>query len=844
VVVTRQVLRLATYRFRATFGRRRGGYLALVLLVGLVGGVAMGAIAGARRTQSSFPVYVASTNPSEVQYFTEFAPSTNIGYSAGIDRAIARIPYVKRSADVVGFDGTLQPLRPLPTTGPPGQAPPSFEGGLNGEYLSVDRVTLLEGRMADPRRDDEFVMSAGGAAKYGLHIGSTIPLGFFTDAQENSPTFAGYPTDKPYVAIDMKLVGIIEASQQIIQDDDTALGDQLAVVTPALTRKLATCCAYYSYVALQLDGGTRHLAAVTSAVERIVPSLSLGPSGGAQTNAPIIAKAERVFRPESIAFGVFGLIALLAALVIGGQVVARLARRNADDADVLRALGADPFMTAADGLMGTFGALVGGALLAVAVAVALSPLAPTGSVRPVYPHPGIAFDWTVLGAGFAILVVVLGAVAVLMTYRAAPHRAALRGAGHERDSSMVRTAAGAGLPPAAISGIRAALGGGSGRDAVPVRSAVLGAVLAVLVIVTSVTFGASLDALVSRPALYGWNWNYALLAGFSGAEDLPAAQTAALFDHDRQVEHWAGVYFETVRLDGQDVPALALPPGAKVQPTPLTGHGLASDGQVVLGAATLAQLHKHVGDTVVANTGGPHSTRLLIVGTATLPTIGASGDPELQMGTGAVVSPSLFPPADLNQQGSALPGPMAVFVTIRPGVRPSEAVASLDRIDKVLSRPSTHDAPASGVVSVLGPAEITDYRSVGSTAFVLAGLLGAGALGALGLTLVASVRRRRVELALLKALGFTQGQLARTVAWQSSVSAAIGVIFGLPLGIALGRWLWTIFARGISAVPDPTVPVASMVLIALGALVFANLAAAVPGRIAARTSTALLLRTE
>ncbi len=334
------------------------------------------------------------------------------------------------------------------------------------------------------------------------------------------------------------------------------------------------------------------------------------------------------------------------------------------------------------------------------------------------------------------------------------------------------------------------------------------------------------------------------MAGFSGAEDLPAAQTAALFDHNRDVEHWVGAYFESVQIDGHNVPALALAPGAKVEPTPLTGHGLQSDGQIVLGAATLALLHKHVGDTIVVNTGRPRSTQLLIVGTATLPTIGGSGDPQLQMGTGAVVSPSLFSAADLNQQGSAVPGPNVVLVTIRPSVPPSKALASLDRIDQVLSRPSTNDAPPSGVVSVLRPAEITDYRSVGSTAFVLAGVLGAGALGALSLTLVASVRRRQRELALLKALGFSQAQLAGTVVWQASVSTIIGVIFGLPLGIALGRWLWTLFARGISAVPNPTVPVASMVLIALGALVFGNLAAAVPGRIAARTSTAVLLRTE
>ena len=50
----------------------------------------------------------------------------------------------------------------------------------------------------------------------------------------------------------------------------------------------------------------------------------------------------------------------------------------------------------------------------------------------------------------------------------------------------------------------------------------------------------------------------------------------------------------------------------------------------------------HIGDTVVANTGRKSPVRLRIVGTATLPTIGSSGDPELQMGTGAVLATSLF----------------------------------------------------------------------------------------------------------------------------------------------------------------------------------------------------------
>ena len=57
------MLRVTRYRFQATLRQRRAGYLALVLLIGLVGGLALGAVAGARRTQSSFSTYAASTTP-------------------------------------------------------------------------------------------------------------------------------------------------------------------------------------------------------------------------------------------------------------------------------------------------------------------------------------------------------------------------------------------------------------------------------------------------------------------------------------------------------------------------------------------------------------------------------------------------------------------------------------------------------------------------------------------------------------------------------------------------------------------------------------------------------------
>jgi ABC-type lipoprotein release transport system permease subunit len=123
---------------------------------------------------------------------------------------------------------------------------------------------------------------------------------------------------------------------------------------------------------------------------------------------------------------------------------------------------------------------------------------------------------------------------------------------------------------------------------------------------------------------------------------------------------------------------------------------------------------------------------------------------------------------------------------------------------------------------------------------LLAASLALGAVVALGLSRVASVRRRRRDLALLKALGYTRAQLGWTVAWQSTIAAAIGVVVGLPAGTALGRWLWDLFARSIYAVPDAPLPGLSLLLVAVAAFILANVVAAVPGAYAARTPAALV----
>ena len=271
----------------------------------------------------------------------------------------------------------------------------------------------------------------------------------------------------------------------------------------------------------------------------------------------------------------------------------------------------------------------------------------------------------------------------------------------------------------------------------------------------------------------------------------------------------------------------------------MSGHGLQSPGQVVLGASTLRSLHKHVGDTVQVRIHGEKPVTLTIVGTATLPPIGVVGSSHLEMGTGAVLSYRIIPPAARNLFETTTPGPNAILVRTKGGASPA-ALASLQAIGQKTDIASN----GGSVFGVLRPAEILNYGSLGTTPLLLGATLAVGAAAALGITLVTSVRRRRHDLAILKTLGFTRGQLALAVAVQASVAAVVGCIVGIPVGIALGRVLWDLFAADINAVPAPTVPGGTVLVVGVLALALAILVAMIPGRLAARTTTSQLLRAE
>jgi hypothetical protein len=227
-----------------------------------------------------------------------------------------------------------------------------------------------------------------------------------------------------------------------------------------------------------------------------------------------------------------------------------------------------------------------------------------------------------------------------------------------------------------------------------------------------------------------------------------------------------------------------------------------------------------------------------------MPAIGVGHGIHASLGGGAVLPASALP-QDLLARGisnRALQGPNTILVRFRPGVDHAAAIRRLERIGVQLS--GIRSVEGIQVLPVQRPAEIVNYRTMGTAPLVLAGMLAAGAAAALALTLTASVRRRSRDLALLKTLGLIRKQVVSVVIWQAAVPAAIGIVAGVPLGIATGRFLWARFASELYVVPQPAISTITVAVVAISALALAILTAIVPGWRAARTPITTMLRAE
>jgi putative ABC transport system permease protein len=184
------------------------------------------------------------------------------------------------------------------------------------------------------------------------------------------------------------------------------------------------------------------------------------------------------------------------------------------------------------------------------------------------------------------------------------------------------------------------------------------------------------------------------------------------------------------------------------------------------------------------------------------------------------------------RRGERLP----FLVRFVPGVSRDAGLAAIAKDIRGLPNPY--------VTAAERPANVVSLASIARVPVLLSGVLALIALGTLAHMLVSSARRRRRDLAVLKILGFTRWQVQRAVASQATTIMAIALLVGLPAGTVGGRWAWRVFAAQLGVLPEPALPLTTIVIAIPAALALANLIAAAPGRAAARTQPATVLRTE
>jgi putative ABC transport system permease protein len=178
------------------------------------------------------------------------------------------------------------------------------------------------------------------------------------------------------------------------------------------------------------------------------------------------------------------------------------------------------------------------------------------------------------------------------------------------------------------------------------------------------------------------------------------------------------------------------------------------------------------------------------------------------------------------------PQNLYVFVNIRGGVTP----ANTQRLNSALG--SFPDA------KLQTKAQFTQNQLQGLTTllnllYVLLSLSILISLIGIINTLVLTVFERTRELGMLRAVGMTRRQIRRMIRHESVVTALIGAAFGIPLGVVLA------IVIGVAIkYPVFTIPVGTLVLFVIAAIVAGLVAAILPARRAARLNVLQALQYE
>ena len=803
--------------------RRHAVWVVLMtLLIGGIGATTIAFVAGGLRTASAYPRYREATKQPEAMVFS----CVGVGPFPEVAPAdLAALPGVTQIASYRGGPANIRDSASGDLLFSTSQFDPTVLAPLTPGDLTGSSFEVVSGRLPNPNADE--VAVSWGVPQQGVprpHVGEQITVEAATLSPfGGSGGSTGATALKPVPAT---VVGVVLTPNSLRGDDFTVIASASFMDKMAAQPDASFCSAYM----IQLRGGSAGVPAFSEGIRTLNPALVFST---AQQEMSYVNTSTHL---RSIIYVLFGLLVGLVGFTIVGQAVVRRTLLAGTDDPVLRAVG----MTRGERIRSAMalGVLVtlAGAVLAFVGSVAVSVLFPTGLARFIEPNPGVSVNWAVVLSGLGVIVLGMLAATAIPAWRQA------RTSGSDvlgtaefggKPSRLASAVARLGPSPALAAGTRLALEPGHGRTATPVRSAIAGIAITVAAVVAGLVFATSMGAFLHTPADFGVGFDVASGQPFAfGAfqqKVIPVWTSQPAFS---QVSVGNFQYVVTATGPGgvsTEAAVWGISPakGPVLGPTMLEGRWPSSPDEIALGKVTMRASGASMGDRVTLDL-GPRSAEYTVVGIAVFAEFGFG--PGLGDGAGTTFEGLQRLAPDAEQS--------LVVANWAPGADKSAAIPSLQAAARTVGarlKVGAGELPGGGATAAGQSRRLP---------FLLSLFLAVAAAATLIHVLLTSIRRRRRDLAILKTLGFKRRQLLATIMWQSVTVALSGLLIGMPLGIALGRWAWVFFADRLGVGGGPKVPWLAIGAFVPGTLLLAMLIALGPALVARRTAPAQVLKAE
>lgn len=785
---------------RADLRSRWRSLVVLGVLAGLAAGLTLAALAGARRTDTALARLREHNNAPDAMVFPSQVGAFGPCPSPGPDQPCARwdeferLDYIRDSARwalsfglIDGMAGPVLMFTPL-------------DGGWLGR---IERPLVIEGRMFNPDRHDEVVVDERFAKDFDAGVGHRFVFTPFAPDQEPE---IGEPARGPRTPV--RVVGVVRTTNQFL-----FVPEGLAYLSPGFIDRYHGEVQEFQNGVVRLEGGVADSARLKrDASEVLAPgtvTLDFNQVGRRVTTSTDVERTALLLLAVAVA---------VAGVAFIGQALSRSAAVVTEDLEALRGAGFTRAQIATATAV-SHGLSAGVAVMvAAATAVALSPRFPIGLAGEIDPDRGLHFDSLVLLPGLVAVPLLMAAGAATLIWLRMRRVQTPSG---ERRTGLVASLRRVAPLPIGL-GTTMALVPGRGRAGLPVRPALLGAVVGILGVVGAITLHHGLTDALEHPERVGVTWDAQatpLLEGDDPQRNDEALQALAEQAARQRDVGAAAIFHRQVRpVNGTGVPLHAVEPlEGDIELGLLNGRAPTRRDEAAIGPATARQLGVELGDSVRVGEAGK---RMRIVGRTLFPSEVHGGFDE-----GLWVTPEALGRVDERQ----------VVVRWSRGV---DEAAALGRFQGAVAPLAEEVGPAEL------PSELTNLKTVRTLPIVLVAFLAALAASTLAHVLAAAVRRRRQEIAVYRALGFTRRMIRTVLRSQGTTIGLIGLLVGIPLGLAAGRLGWKWVADQVPLQFVSPFALGLTLLVIPAALFAAMLLAVLPGRRAARLHPAEALRTE